>query len=112
MALPILSDAPARPRSVRVSLTDRCDFACLYCRPSRSDGYAPERLTADAIVTIARGLARAGVERLRFTGGEPLLRRDVVDIVASINQLGFADLALTTNGSRLAKLAQPLRDAG
>ncbi|MGH7284503.1 MAG: GTP 3',8-cyclase MoaA [Polyangiaceae bacterium] len=95
-----------------MSLTDRCDFACLYCRPSRSDGYAPERLTADAIVTIARGLARAGVERLRFTGGEPLLRRDVVDIVASINQLGFADLALTTNGSRLAKLAQPLRDAG
>ena len=97
---------------MRVSLTDRCDFACIYCRPHKSDGYARERLDADAIVTMAKGLARSGVARVRFTGGEPLLRRDVVDIVARVAAVGFEDLALTTNGSRLAKLARPLREAG
>lgn len=112
VALPVVSNPPTPPRSVRVSLTDRCDFACIYCRPHKSDGFAKERMTADAIVTMAKGLARAGVRRVRFTGGEPLLRRDVVDIVARIAEIGFADLALTTNGSRLTKLARSLRDAG
>ena len=112
VALPVVSSTPAPPRSVRLSLTDRCDFACIYCRPHKSDGYVRERLAADAIVTMAKGLARSGVARVRFTGGEPLLRRDAVDIVARVAAVGFEDLALTTNGSRLAKLARPLREAG
>ncbi len=114
VTLPMLAPAPAPtpPRSVRVSLTDRCDFACVYCRPSKSDGFVQERLDADAIVTMAEGLAKVGTRRVRITGGEPLLRKDVVDIVARLAKLGFEDLALTTNASRLAKLARPLRDAG
>lgn len=112
VALPVLAPAPAPPRSVRMSLTDRCDFACVYCRPDKNDGYVKERLDADALVTMAEGLVRAGARRIRLTGGEPLLRRDVVDVVARLAKLDLEDLALTTNGSRLAKLAAPLRAAG
>ncbi|HEX7667357.1 MAG TPA: GTP 3',8-cyclase MoaA [Polyangiaceae bacterium] len=112
VSLPILTPAPTPPRSVRISLTDRCDFACVYCRPDKSDGYVRERMDADAIVTMAEGLTKVGTRRVRITGGEPLLRKDVVTIVGRLAKLGFEDLALTTNASRLAELARPLRQAG
>jgi cyclic pyranopterin phosphate synthase len=104
--------ARSTPESVRVSLTDRCDLACLYCRPSRSDGYLRERLDAAAVRTMLDGLVRAGVRRVRFTGGEPLLSPHVTDAVRHAASLGVSDLALTTNGTRLAELAAPLRAAG
>jgi cyclic pyranopterin phosphate synthase len=97
---------------VRVSLTDRCDLACVYCRPSRSDGYLETRLDDDAWKAMARGLVAAGVRRVRITGGEPLLHPRVVDLVGFIAGLGVEDLALTTNGTALERLAQPLRAAG
>ncbi|MRG91053.1 GTP 3',8-cyclase MoaA [Polyangium spumosum] len=100
------------PRSVRVSVTDRCDFACTYCRPSRNDGYADGRLMTSAWKTMFEALRRAGVRRVRLTGGEPLVHPEIVSIVAHLASLGFEDLALTTNASQLAKLARPLRDAG
>jgi cyclic pyranopterin phosphate synthase len=100
------------PRSVRISLTDRCDLACVYCRPSRSDGYLEKRLDDGAWQTMIDGLARAGVRRVRITGGEPLLHPRVVDLVAFVASRGFDDVALTTNGTRLATLAAPLRSAG
>ncbi|KYF81342.1 GTP 3',8-cyclase MoaA [Sorangium sp. So ce119] len=100
------------PRSVRVSVTDRCDFACTYCRPSRHDGYADGRLMTPAWRTMFEALRDAGVRRVRLTGGEPLLHPDIVSIVACLASLGFDDLALTTNASQLARLAGPLRDAG
>ena len=100
------------PRSVRVSVTDRCDFACTYCRPSRSDGYAESRLQDGAWRSMFEGLRRAGVKRVRLTGGEPLIHPDIVGIVAHLASLGFEDLALTTNASQLTRLARPLRDAG
>lgn len=100
------------PRSVRISLTDRCDLACVYCRPSRSDGYLPDRLNEPALHTLIEGLVRAGVRRIRFTGGEPLLSPHVVGAVAHAKALGVEDLALTTNGTRLDRLAAPLRAAG
>lgn len=101
-----------RPRSVRLSLTDRCDFACVYCRPSRDDGYVDGKLAADDWRTIVDGLVAAGVRRFRITGGEPLLVGHVVDVVRYISERGIDDLALTTNASRLEVLARPLRDAG
>lgn len=114
-ALPVLQPlrAPATPpRSVRLSLTDRCDLACIYCRPDKRDGYLDERLDLEAWKTMVRGLVAAGVRRVRLTGGEPLLHGDIVEVVRFLGTLGLDDLALTTNATRLAKLAKPLRDAG
>jgi cyclic pyranopterin phosphate synthase len=87
-------------------------MACTYCRPSRKDGYASSRLSLQEWERVVDGLIEAGVERFRLTGGEPLLWGGVVDLVRIISSRGVKDLALTTNASRLAKLAQPLRDAG
>lgn len=110
-ALRVLQTA-APPRSVRLSLTDRCDLACIYCRPSRSESYLEERLDLDAWKTMVRGLVRAGVRRVRLTGGEPLLHKRVVEVVAFLSSLGLDDVAMTTNATRLEPLARSLRDAG
>ena len=103
---------PTAPASVRISLTDRCDLACVYCRPSRTDGYLPDRLDQPALHTLIEGLLLAGVRRIRFTGGEPLLSAHVVGAIAHAKALGAEDIALTTNGTRLTKLAAELRGAG
>ncbi|MFO0643431.1 MAG: radical SAM protein [Polyangiaceae bacterium] len=114
-ALPVL-DAPkanrADPRSVRLSLTDRCDLACVYCRPDKRDGYFEETLDLAAFTALLRGLYAGGVRRVRITGGEPLLSPLVVDAVRAIRDVGFVDVALTTNATRLSKLAAPLLEAG
>jgi cyclic pyranopterin phosphate synthase len=114
-ALPVLREVPAPavpPRAVRLSLTDRCDLACVYCRPHRHDGYLERRLDLPAWKTMVEGLVRAGVRRVRLTGGEPLLHPDVVEVVRYLATVGLDDVALTTNATRLAELARPLRDAG
>jgi cyclic pyranopterin phosphate synthase len=120
--LPLLADSleptaaarPGRPppRTVRISLTDRCDLACLYCRPSRSDGYFEKRLDDASWRAMARALVASGVRRVRITGGEPLLHPRVVEMVEHLASLELEDLALTTNATRLAELAAPLRRAG
>jgi len=97
---------------VRVSLTDRCDLACVYCRPSRNDGYLEKRLGDEAWKSMVRALVKAGVTRVRITGGEPLLHPRVAELVAFVASLGVEDLALTTNATLLEGLARPLRDAG
>ena len=117
VALPVLQNRPAaapqvQPRSVRLSLTDRCDLACIYCRPAGKEGYFEEKLDLEAWQTMVRGLVAAGVRRVRLTGGEPLLHRDVVAVVRFLDTLGLDDVAVTTNATRLEKLARPLRDAG
>jgi GTP 3',8-cyclase len=106
--------APAivAPRSVRLSLTDRCDLACVYCRPSRRDGYLDSKLTEAGWRAMLSGLAEAGVRRVRFTGGEPLLYRGLEAVVGEAGRLGFEDIALTTNATRLAGRAAALRAAG
>src|SRR3954453_22182715 len=106
---PAATFARPDPRTVRISLTDRCDLACVYCRPSRSDGYLEERLEERAWHAMIEGLARAGVRRVRITGGEPLLHPRAVELVAFVTSVGFEDVALTTNGTRLSRLAVPLR---
>lgn len=112
-SLPLAGQAPRiEPRTVRVSLTDRCDLACVYCRPSRSDGYLEKRLEDEAWRAMVQALVQAGVRRVRITGGEPLLHPRVTELVAYVASLGVEDLALTTNATLLEKLARPLRDAG
>lgn len=106
-------EATAAPaRTVRISLTDRCDLACVYCRPSRADGYLENKLDDVSWEAMVRALVAAGIRRVRVTGGEPLLHPRVVDRVAFLASMGLEDLALTTNGTRLARLAHRLREAG
>ena len=105
----------AAPKAVRLSITDRCDLACVYCRPHRHDGYLPSerRMTADDWARLAEGLVKKGVSRFRITGGEPLVHAHAVDIVRAIAALpGVQDVAMTTNGTRLEELAGPLHKAG
>ncbi|MEL6322478.1 MAG: GTP 3',8-cyclase MoaA [Cyanobacteria bacterium J06626_14] len=102
---------------LRISLIDRCNFRCQYCMPEGADlDYVLQQdiLTQDELLTLVRDVfIPCGFTRFRLTGGEPLLRPDVVDIVQSIAQLPQTqDMALTTNGFRLATLAQDLYDAG
>ncbi len=105
----------AEPRAVRLSITDRCDLACVYCRPHRRDGYleSERRLGVDGWATLVRGLVHKGVRRVRITGGEPLVHPQVVEIVRAVASIdGVEDVALTTNATRLSELAGPLRAAG
>lgn len=115
--LPRLSDALGRDYTyLRLSVTDRCDFACVYCMPpGGEDDHAerPELLTFEESARLARILVDSGIDRIRFTGGEPLVRREVVRLVELIARgTGLGDLVMTTNGSRLSELAAPLRQAG
>ncbi|WP_157670228.1 GTP 3',8-cyclase MoaA [Chitinibacter sp. GC72] len=99
---------------LRVSVTDRCDLRCSYCLPARFKGFEePEHwLTFDEITRLVGAFARLGVRRVRLTGGEPLLRRNLPELAGRLSGLGLADLALSTNATQLAKHAQALKDAG
>src|SRR4249919_220872 len=113
-------DTRARPlRDLRISVTDRCDFRCVYCMPKEVFGRdfeftrRAQLLTFEEIARLARLFASAGVRKVRLTGGEPLLRRDLERLVAMLAAIdGIEDIALTTNGSLLARKAASLRDAG
>lgn len=102
-------------RDLRVSLTDRCNLRCTYCMPPEGLPWTPtpELLTTDELVRAVAVGTRLGITEVRLTGGEPLLRPDVVEIVRRIASLPSApEVSLTTNGLALAQLAQPLADAG
>jgi GTP 3',8-cyclase len=101
-------------RDLRISITDHCNLRCSYCMPEGGLPFLPRDrlLTFDEIVRLA-GVARGlGITALRITGGEPLVRRGVPRLVARLSEVGFDDLALTTNGTALAKLAGTLSRAG
>jgi cyclic pyranopterin phosphate synthase len=108
-----LQDAQGRHISyLRLSLTDRCNFRCQYCSPSAYED-VDELLTREELARLARLFARLGVRRVRLTGGEPTLRREILEITADLRSTpGIDEVALTTNGHRLSKLARPLREAG
>eukprot|EP01030_Chromulinospumella_sphaerica_P000867 gene867-849_t len=120
----LLTDARGRPlRDLRISVTDRCNFRCNYCMPKevfdKDYPYLPHGalLSFEEITRLARLFLAHGVRKIRLTGGEPLLRKNLEDLVAQLAQLrtvdGVApDLTLTTNGSLLARKAQALKDAG
>jgi cyclic pyranopterin phosphate synthase len=113
-------DTRSRPlRDLRISVTDRCNFRCTYCMPKeifgRDYAFLPraELLTFEEITRLATAFANQGVSKIRLTGGEPLLRRDLERLVVMLaNVDGIADIALTTNGSALAAKAHILKDAG
>ena len=108
-----------RPRDLRISVTDRCNLRCTYCMPAeifgRDYAFLPRSqiLRYEEIVRLARIFVRLGVEKLRITGGEPTVRRDLPDLVRQLAAIEEVhDLTLTTNGSALRTLAAPLADAG
>ncbi len=100
---------------LRISITDRCNERCLYCMPEGYKGWErkPDHLTADEIIRVVRVAAGMGFRKFRLTGGEPLVRRDVPEIVRAMATIpGVEHIGISTNGTKLAALAQPLRDAG
>jgi len=102
-------------RDLRVSLTDRCSLRCTYCMPHDFAAWLPNEslLTTDELISIIEAAVTQGIDEIRLTGGEPLLRPDIVEIVRRINEIqNPPKLSMTTNGLALAKLAQPLVDAG
>jgi len=115
-----VTDRLDRPlRDLRVSVTDRCNFRCVYCMPREVFGPDFEFLAKDQVLSfeeihrLATIFAGLGVEKIRLTGGEPLVRKEVeklVELLAGIE--GITDLAMTTNGSLLSRMAEPLRRAG
>jgi cyclic pyranopterin phosphate synthase len=119
-----LADTLGRPlHDLRISVTDRCNFRCTYCMPKEIFGpdfaFLPrdQVLSFEEIERTARAFVELGAEKLRITGGEPLVRRDVTVLIGMLASLrrpdgGPLDLTLTTNGSALRRLAGPLRDAG
>ena len=114
-----LADTFGRPlRDLRISVTDRCNFRCVYCMPKEvfGRGYRfmdrKELLTFEEIERLAHAFVSVGVEKVRITGGEPLLRRDLEGLVARLATIDALDLTLTTNGALLPQKAQALADAG
>ena len=99
---------------LRLGLTERCNLRCVYCMPAEGVPVLPtaRMLTTDEIERLVGGLVRAGVEKVRLTGGEPLARKDAVDVAARIGRLGLRSLAMTTNGLLLEDRLGALREAG
>lgn len=120
----LLTDQLNRPlRDLRISVTDRCNFRCVYCMPKevfdKNYAFLPHSslLSFEEITRVARIFVAHGVQKIRLTGGEPLLRKNLEDLIAMLAQLRTPegkplDLTLTTNGSILARKAQALKDAG
>ena len=114
-----LTDTLNRPlRDLRISVTDRCNFRCVYCMPKEIFGtdyqflHRDQILTFEEITRLAGLFAAQGVRKVRLTGGEPLVRRDLPLLVKMLAEIPDLDLTLTTNGSLLARQAQSLKEAG
>ena len=108
----VVRDKYERPiLSLRITLTNRCNVNCLYCH---HDGMvkSKDEMTADEVYTICKVAKKIGVRKIRLSGGEPLLKKDIVETVRKINSLDFRDISMTTNGILLEKYAQDLKDAG
>ncbi|MGB7554064.1 MAG: radical SAM protein, partial [Candidatus Korobacteraceae bacterium] len=105
-----------RINDLRISITDRCNYRCVYCRSGTDGPQFPEMPIAD-YVRMARVFVGLGITKVRLTGGEPLLRKGLVEMVRELSGLrtvegGSLDIAITTNGHLLAEMAQPLAEAG
>lgn len=108
----VVKDKYERPiLSLRITLTNRCNVNCIYCH---HDGMvkSKDEMTAAELYTICKIAKKIGVRKIRLSGGEPLLKKDIVEIVSKIASLGFKDISMTTNGILLEKYAQDLKDAG
>ena len=108
----VVKDKYERPiLSLRITITNRCNVNCLYCH---HDGMvrSKDEMTADELYTICKIAKKIGVRKIRLSGGEPLIRKDIVEIVQKIASLDFKDISLTTNGTFLEEYAKDLKDAG
>ncbi len=113
---PLLDKHGRAITDLRVAITDRCNYKCVYCRTG-TDGAQYAELSFDDYLRMARVFVSLGIEKIRLTGGEPLLRNGIVNFVRELSQLrttngGRLDIALTTNGHLLAEMAEPLKAAG
>src|SRR5258706_3053881 len=112
-----LTDNFGRPiHDLRISITDRCNYKCVYCRTG-TNGAAYAELPFEDYLRMTRILVDLGITKIRLTGGEPLLRRGVVDFVRELSKLRTLtgeklDIAMTTNGHLLAEIAEPLKESG
>ena len=100
---------------LRISVTERCNFRCVYCMPAEGIALAhrDDLLTFEEIARVVRVGAQLGLSKIRLTGGEPTLQRDLPELVRMINEIsGINEVSLTTNGARLLELAKPLKKAG
>ena len=116
IAKPLVDQFQRRISYLRLSVIDRCDLRCAYCMPERMV-FLPksEVLTLEELHDLALGFIARGVTKLRLTGGEPLVRRDMIELVQALGRQlgkGLEELTLTTNGTRLAEFAEPLAQAG
>lgn len=115
---PLVDRLDRTVRYLRVSLTDRCNYRCTYCMPEHGMRYGPrsEVLTLEEVARLCAAFARWGVERVRLTGGEPTLRRGIVELIEALTAIrtarGTLEVVMTTNGERLAPVAQALATAG
>lgn len=108
----VVKDKYDRPiLSLRITLTNRCNVNCIYCH---HDGMRSSKneMTPDEIYKICQIAKKIGVRKIRLSGGEPLIRKDIVEIVSKINSIGFNDISITTNGILLEKYAKDLKEAG
>ena len=122
LAGPTIPGLEAGPRSIaavrvlRISITDRCNFRCIYCMPQEGTRWLPKEnlLTFEEIAEVVRAAIEVhGIRRFKLTGGEPTVRRGLVELVAQLRRIpGIEELSLTTNGLFLESLARPLKDAG
>ena len=100
---------------VRISVTDRCDLRCTYCIPKGFKGFEVHKnwLTFDEIIRVVKAFSAMGTDHYRITGGEPLLRKDVTELIARIKEIPtIKDLSMTTNATQLERFAKPLKEAG
>lgn len=108
----IVKDKYDRPiLSLRITLTNRCNVNCIYCHHDGMQSSKNE-MTPDEIHKICQIAKRIGVRKIRLSGGEPLIRKDIVEIISKINSVGFNDISITTNGILLEKYAENLKEAG
>jgi cyclic pyranopterin phosphate synthase len=111
---PIKDSYNRRIDYLRISITDKCNLKCVYCMPSKGVKYFKESdvLTDEEIVRFVRIAHKHGLRKVRITGGEPLVRKNILQLVSSLKKIGIRDLSLTTNGILLSRLAGDLKQAG
>lgn len=112
---PLIDRWGRRITRLRIAVSDRCNFRCLYCRPpsTSADARHAPLLSADEITAVAEAAVACGIESIRLTGGEPLLREDLREVICRLSHLAAGlDISMTTNGFLLAEQAQPLAQAG
>ena len=114
--MPLIDQFGRTIHDLRISITDRCNYRCVYCRTGTYGAQYPE-LTLAEYLRMARVFVSLGITKIRLTGGEPLLRKDVIELVRQLHALRTVEgkppeLAITTNGHLLAEMAEPLKQAG